>query len=94
MKSFGTDDSTYFEDITQAEFELQAILTAIYLVNFKKDIDQAIVLLTNYIDSGNLNPDELESFLVLVQLYLIKGNFNAANKILLNFKELSRFCKR
>lgn len=86
LKSFGTDDSTYFEDITQAEFELQAVLTAIYLVNFKKDIDQAIVLLTNYIDSGNLNPEELESFLILVQLYLIKGNFNAANKIMLNFK--------
>lgn len=84
--SFGTDDSTYFEDITQAEFELQAVLTAIYLVNFKNDIDQAVTLLTSFIDSGSLNPNELESFLILVQLYLITGNFNSANKILLNFK--------
>lgn len=86
LKTLGTDDSTYFEDVNEAEFELQAVLSAVYLTKFKKDIDQAIKLLTTYIDSGKLNPTELEAFLILVQLYLIKGNFTAANKILVNFK--------
>ncbi|KAK6462895.1 hypothetical protein DFJ63DRAFT_98814, partial [Scheffersomyces coipomensis] len=89
LKSFGVDDSPYFEDVKTAEFELQAILTAIYLVKLKKDIDQAIVLLTTYIDSGvssTIKYNELEPILILIQLYLIKGNFLAANKLFLNFK--------
>lgn len=90
LKSFGTDDSTYFDDIDVAEFELQAVLTTIYLVKFGKDIDQAIKFLTSYIDNTNAlaKYNELEPFLVLVQLHLIQGNFTAANKI---FVSLSKF---
>ncbi|KAK6202260.1 uncharacterized protein RJT21DRAFT_18512 [Scheffersomyces amazonensis] len=88
LKSFGVDDSPYFEGIKSAEFELQAVLTAVYLVKLKKDIDQAIKILTEYIDEakGFNKFNELEPFLVLVQLHLVKGNFIAANKIFLNFK--------
>ena len=87
LHSFGTDDSTYFEDLTQPVSELQAILSTFYLVKFVKDIDGGIKLLTNYIDnSGMLKINELEPYLVLIQLYLIKGNFNAANKIFNNFR--------
>lgn len=87
LHSFGTDDSTYFEDVTQPQSELQAILTSFYLVQFIKDIDGAISLLTSYIDnSGMLKINELEPYLVLIQLYLVKGNFNAANKIFNNFR--------
>ncbi|KAK6458725.1 uncharacterized protein RJT20DRAFT_123783 [Scheffersomyces xylosifermentans] len=88
LKSFGTDDSTYFDDIKTASYELQAVLTTIYLVKLEKDIDQAITFLTNYIDNANtLNKyNEIEPFLILVQLHLIKGNFSAANKIFLSFK--------
>ena len=50
LHDFGTDDSTYFEDLKQAKFELQAILTSLYLVKFAKDIDQSIKFLTDYID--------------------------------------------
>lgn len=88
LKSFGTDDSTYFDDLKKSEFELQAVLAAIYLVKFENDIDQAIESLTAYVDSSNyLKSNELEPFLVLVQLHLIKGNFATANKILNNFKQ-------
>lgn len=87
LKSFGTDDSTYFDDLKRGENELQTVLSALYFVKFRKDIDQAITFLTEYIDNSSyLKFDELEPFLVLVQLYLIKGNFKEANKILLNFK--------
>ncbi|CUM64819.1 uncharacterized protein PRCAT00002433001 [Priceomyces carsonii] len=85
LNSFGTDDSTYFDDIKVALFELQAILTAVYLVKFEKDIDQAISFLTSYIDS-NTKFDEIEPFLILIQLHLIQGNFSAANKIFESFK--------
>lgn len=86
LKSFGTDDSTYFDDIKKAEFELQAVLTSIYLVRQEKDIDQAINLLVEYIDSKG-NFDELEPYLVLIQLYLSKGNFTSANKIFNDFQK-------
>jgi coatomer protein complex subunit epsilon len=90
LKSFGTDDSTYFDDIDVAEFELQAVLTTIYLVKFGKDIDQAIKFMTSYIDNTNAlaKYNELEPFLVLVQLHLIQGNLTAANKI---FASLGKF---
>lgn len=86
VKTFGTDDSPYFDDIENAENELQASLTAIYLVKIKKEIDLAIDLLIRYIDS-NSNVHELEPFLILVQLYLAKGNFTAANKIFQSFQK-------
>lgn len=87
LHSFGTDDSTYFEDVNEPVSELQAILSSFYLVKFVKDIDGAIKLLTTYVDNaGILKINELEPYLVLVQLYLIKGNFNAANKIFNNFR--------
>lgn len=86
LKSFGTDDSTYFDDVKTATFELQAVLTAIYLVRFEKDVDQAIALLEKYTDNSASNLTELEPYLTLIQLHLIKGNFTAANKIYTSFK--------
>lgn len=88
LKQFGTDNSTYFEDVKQAKFELQAVLTAIYLVKFEKDIEQAIQFLTQYIDQAS-NQFELEPFLVLIQLHLIQGQFSKANKLFHNLKSLS-----
>lgn len=94
LHSFGTDDSTYFEDIKSPKFELQAILTSLYLVKFFKNIDQGIELLVSYIDNLNvLQKNELESYLVLIQLYLVKGNFNQANKIFNNFKSFPEILK-
>lgn len=86
LKSFGTDDSTYFNDVKTASFEIQAVLTAVYLVRFEKDVDQAIALLENYTDNNSSNLTELEPYLILIQLHLIKGNFTAANKIYTSFK--------
>ncbi|ABN68163.1 predicted protein [Scheffersomyces stipitis CBS 6054] len=87
LKSFGTDDSTYFDDVKTATYELQAVLTTLYVVKLDKDIDQAITFLTSYIDNTNtLNKyNEIEPFLILIQLHLVKGNFAAANKIFVNF---------
>lgn len=89
LKSFGTDDSTYFQDLKAPTFELQAILSTIYLVRFEKDIEQAIQQLTTYIKglSGFQKFNELEPYLVLIQLHLAKGNFTAANNIFLTFDE-------
>ena len=77
LHDFGTDDSTYFEDLKQAKFELQ-------------DIDQSIKFLTDYIDKlNNLQKyNEIEVFLTLIQLYFIKGNFKQATAI---FKVLNLF---
>lgn len=86
LKSFGTDDLTYFDDIHTATFELQAVLTTLYRVRFEKDIDLAIALITAYIDNLN-NFNELEPFLVLVQLHLAAGNLQAANKVMLAFQK-------
>lgn len=90
LHDFGTDDSTYFEDLKQAKFELQAILASLYLVKFAKDIDQSIKFLTDYIDKlNNLQKyNEIEVFLILIQLYFIKGNFKQATSI---FKVLNLF---
>lgn len=93
LKTFGTDESTYFDDIQEAEFELQAVLTALYLVKFQKDIDQAITLLVNYTNKSNNNLHELEPYLILVQLYLIKENFSEANKIYENFKNFPDYAR-
>lgn len=89
LKSFGTDDSTFFDDVKEAKFELEAVLTGLYLVKFAKDIDGAIAFLTAYIDNTNAlaKYNELEPFLVLVQLHLIQGNFVKANKILQDFSK-------
>ncbi|CAI5760099.1 unnamed protein product [Candida verbasci] len=89
LKDFGTDDSTYFEDIKEGKFELQAILTTLYLIKFEKDIDQAIVFLSSYINSVNTlkKYNELEPFLILIQLYLIKGNLKMAINIFENLKK-------
>lgn len=87
LHSFGVDDSTYFEDVKLPEFELQAILTAIYTVKYLKDLDGAISLMIKYIDNSTmLKINELEPLMILIQLYLVKGDFNAANKIFNNFK--------
>lgn len=87
LNSFGTDDSPYFEDMKVPEFELQAILTTYYLIRYIKDIDQAITFLNNYIESSTmLKINELEPYLILIQLYLVKGNFAQANKIFNMFK--------
>ena len=61
-------------------------MTALYLVKFDKDIDQAIVFLNEYIDNVNslAKYNELEPFLVLVQLYLIKGNLVGASRVIQN----------
>lgn len=82
LQTFGTDDSTYFEDIKQPTFEIQVILMAFYLVKFVKSVDQAILVLETYINEKNiLKANELESYLVLAQLYLIKGQFDKAYQI-------------
>ncbi|KAG7664968.1 uncharacterized protein J8A68_001496 [[Candida] subhashii] len=87
LMTFGMDDSTYFQDIQQAEFELQAVLTAIYLVQFEKDIDQAIDFLNSYVNESK-NVYEIEPFLILMQLYLIRGNYTLSDKL---FNNLKRF---
>ncbi|KAI3404160.2 hypothetical protein KGF56_003060 [Candida oxycetoniae] len=90
LKDFGTDDSTYFEDLKVAKFELQAILTSLYLIKFEKDSDQSINFLTLYIDNmkSPQKLNEIEVFLVLIQLYFVTGNFKAATSI---FRTLNSF---
>ena len=58
-------------------------------MKFDKDIDQAITFLSDYIDNVNslAKYNELEPFLVLVQLYLIKGNLTGATKVLQNLNQ-------
>ena len=60
-----------------------------YLVKFDKDIDQAITFLSDYIYNVNslAKYNELEPFLVLVQLYLIKGKLTGATKVLQNLNQ-------
>lgn len=84
LKLFGVDESPYFQGVAEPKFELQAVLTALYKVKFENDIDGAISLLSGYIDTHSYG--ELEPFLSLVQLYLVKGNFQAANQIFNSFK--------
>ena len=92
LKDFGVDDSTYFEDVKKASFELQAVLTALYLVKFDKDIDQAITFLSDYIDNVNslAKYNELEPFLGFVQLYLIKGKHTGATKVLQKLNQFTQ----
>lgn len=85
LSLFGTDKLTYFDDVKLAEFELQAVLTAIYYVRYEKDYDQAIQLLEEYISKGT---PEFEPYLVLIQLYLVKLEFSAA---LATFDRLKKF---
>ncbi|CAK9441647.1 uncharacterized protein LODBEIA_P55150 [Lodderomyces beijingensis] len=95
LKDFGTDDSTYFEDLKAAKFELQAILTSLYLKKFEKDIDQSIKFLTNYIDnvSSLQKYNEIEVFLILMQLYLLKGDFKEATAVFRNLNSFPDFAK-
>lgn len=86
LKTFGIDDSTYFQDIKQAKFALQAVLTAIYLVQVEQDIDQAIGFLNDYINSST-NVVEIEPFMILMQLYLVKGNYQLSNKLFINLQK-------
>ncbi|PSK34656.1 hypothetical protein C7M61_005016 [Candidozyma pseudohaemuli] len=86
LMTFGIDESTYFDDVVDAEFELQASLTALYYVKFKKDIPLAIQLLVKYTNYNTNNVKELEPYLILVQLYLIKENFSDADKIYKSFQ--------
>lgn len=81
LNTFGTDELTYFDDSQDPEFETQAVLTALYLVKFRKDVDQAIALLTRFVGKGSENPFQLEPFLILVQLYLHKENFSEAVRV-------------
>lgn len=85
LKTFGTDELTYFDAVHEAQFELQAVLTAFYLVRFQRDVDAAVALLVGYTGrTGSVY--ELEPYLVLVQLYLIKEDFLAANKVYQAFR--------
>lgn len=93
LKSFGTDDSTYFDDVKEATFELQAVLTTLYLVRIEKDIDQAIVFLSTYIESKADNYIELEPYLIITQLYLVKGNFTGAIKVFDKFQKFPDFTR-
>lgn len=86
LMTFGIDESTYFDDVADAQFELQASLTALYYVKFKKDIPQAILLLVKYTNYNTNNTKELEPYLILVQLYLVKENFSEAYKIYQSFQ--------
>lgn len=86
LKSFGTVELTYFDDVEAAQFELQAVLTALYLAKLHKDIDLAIALLVSYTNRKS-NMYELEPYLVLVQLYLVKGQFGDAYKVYLAFQK-------
>lgn len=88
LQTFGTDESTYFDDISEAGFELQAVLTALYLVKFKKDIPQAVQLLVKYTVNSKAELHELEPYLILVQLYLIQEKFTEAFKIYKSFHSL------
>ncbi|KAF8003344.1 hypothetical protein HF325_002589 [Metschnikowia pulcherrima] len=83
LATFGTDELTYFDDIAEATFETQAVLTALYLVKYHKDVDLAIALLTKFTARASENAFELEPYLLLVQLYLFKENFAEANKVVL-----------
>lgn len=85
LKLFGTAENTYFEDVHEARFELQAVLTAFYRVNFQDDCDGAITLLLNFINSNGNKFYELEPFMVLVQLYLYQGKFAEAAKVYSSF---------
>lgn len=88
LQTFGTDESTYFDDVSEAGFELQAVLTTLYLVKFKKDVGLAVQFLLKYVDSGKAELNELEPYLILVQLYLVQENFTEAFKIYKSFQGL------
>lgn len=78
LKQFGTDNSTYFEDVKIPTFEAQACLTALYLVKFENDYPSAIKLLNDY---TLIHKNQLEPFLILIQLYLINNQFDKAKKV-------------
>ena len=81
--TFGTDDSTYFNDVATYKTELQAVLTLIYLVKLEKSVDLALERLTEYVESEA--GVQLEALMYLIQFNLIKGNFTAAFKLFSSF---------
>ncbi|MDC6271841.1 hypothetical protein PP707_06040 [Acetobacter pasteurianus] len=95
LKDFGTDDSTYFEDLKVATFELQAILTSLYLVKFEKDLDLGIKFLQTYIENINSlqKYNEIEVFLILIQLHYIKGNSKEATNVYRTLTSFPDFAK-
>ncbi|WPK24778.1 hypothetical protein PUMCH_002069 [Australozyma saopauloensis] len=88
LNAFGTEDSTYFDAIEEAEFETQACLTALYFIRVHKGYEQAIEVLSKYINSVYINVHELEPYLLLVQLNLINGKYAEANRVFQKFHEL------
>lgn len=92
LQTFGTDDSIYFDDIILSgktpTTELQAVLTALYLVKWGKNVDQAIQVLNRYVDAHASAAVELECYLVLVQLYFVRGTYAPAFKIFNDFKQM------
>ncbi|KAI5964144.1 uncharacterized protein KGF55_002086 [Candida pseudojiufengensis] len=95
LHDFGTDDSTYFEDLKEAKFELQAILTTFYLVKFEKDLNQAIIFLNDYLENLNISTkyNEIEIYLILIQLNLIRGNYSNVKKIFMQLNQFPEFVK-
>ncbi|KAI5956564.1 hypothetical protein KGF54_001039 [Candida jiufengensis] len=95
LNDFGTDDSTYFEDLKEAKFELQAILTTFYLIKFEKDFDQGIQFLNNYLENLNISTkyNEIEIFLVLIQLNSIKGNYSKVKTIFMQLNQFPDFVR-
>ncbi|GEQ66653.1 hypothetical protein JCM33374_g316 [Metschnikowia sp. JCM 33374] len=82
----GTGNSSYFEGCEEAQFELQAVLTARYLVKYRKDVDSAIAHLVRFTGRASENVLELEPYLLLVQLYLFKENLTEASKVYKKFE--------
>lgn len=94
MMCFGTDNSTYFESLKEPKNVLQAILTGLYYFHAEHSIDRAIECLNNFVEKSSLITfDELEPLLWLAQLYLLKENYLAANKVLLKFDSLQSSTK-
>ncbi|EGW31904.1 uncharacterized protein SPAPADRAFT_61007 [Spathaspora passalidarum NRRL Y-27907] len=93
LQSFGTDSSTYFQDVKQGKFELQTVLTAIYLVKYEQDVNQAVSILNEYINSDRYNIGELEPFLILMNLYLYLGKIDQAAKLFEHLKIFPSFIR-
>lgn len=77
LQTFGTESLTYFDDVAQPEFATQAVLTALYLVKYRHDLELAAGVLQGYIAQGHGVLD-LEPYLLLVQLHLHRGNLKEA----------------
>lgn len=87
--ALGDESLAYFENLQSALFELQAVLLGHYWTR-KGDTAKAIALITQYIDSSKayLRYNELEVFLILVQLHFAAGSFTAAALV---FAKIAKF---